>query len=199
MNNHLLLGRKTMTNLDRVLKSRDMTLLMKVHIVKDMVFPVVMHRCESWITKKTEHRTYTLELWCWRRRLRVPWPARRSNQSILKEISPEYSLEGLMLKLQLILRPPDAKNWLIGKDPDAGKDWRREEKGTTEDEMVGWHHRRDGREFEQAPELVMDREAFTVHGAANIPQWLNSTLSTPSTNHSINCTSLYWHKRALLK
>ena len=101
MNNHLLLGRKTMTNLDRVLKSRDMTLLMKVHIVKDMVFPVVMHRCESWITKKTEHRTYTLELWCWRRCLRVPWPARRSNQSILKEISPEYSLEGLMLKLKL--------------------------------------------------------------------------------------------------
>ena len=131
--------------------------------------------------------------------LRDPWTTRRSNQSILKEISPEYSLEGLMLKLQLILRPPDAKNWLIGKDPDAGKDWRREEKGTTEDEMVGWHHRRDGREFEQAPELVLDREAFTVHGAANIPQWLNSTLSTPSTNHSINCTSLYWHKRALLK
>ena len=101
VNNHLLLGRKTMTNLDRVLKSRDMTLLMKVHIVKDMIFPVVMHRCESWMTKKTEHRTYILKLWCWRRLLRVPWPARRSNQSILKEISPEYSLEGLMLKLKL--------------------------------------------------------------------------------------------------
>ena len=95
------LGRKFMTNLDSILKSRDIILPTKVHLVKDMVFPVVMHRCESWITKKTEHRTYTLELWCWRRRLRVPWPARRSNQSILKEISPEYSLEGLMLKLKL--------------------------------------------------------------------------------------------------
>ena len=83
-----------------------------------------------------------------RRLLRVPWTARRLNQSILKEISPEYSLEGLMLKL-LILWPPDSKNWLLGKDPDAGKDWRQEKKGTTEDEMVGWHHWLHGYEFEQ--------------------------------------------------
>ena len=92
------------------------------------------------------------ELWCWRRLLRVLWTARRSNQSILKEINPEHSLEGLMLKPKLqILWPPDGKNWLIEKDPDAGKGWRQEEKGTTEDEMVGWHHWLDGHEFEQSP------------------------------------------------
>ena len=99
---HLLHGRKAMTTQDSVLKSRDITLLTKVHIVKAMVFPVVMHRCESWTIKKTEHlRTDAFKLWCWRRFLRVPWTARRSNQSILKEINPEYSLEGLMLKLKL--------------------------------------------------------------------------------------------------
>ena len=101
-----------------------------------------MYGCESWTIKKTEHwRIDAFELWCWRRLLRVPWTARRSNQSILKEISAEYSLKGLMLKLKLpILWPPDAKNWLIWKDPDAGKDWRQEEEGMTENKMVGWHH-----------------------------------------------------------
>ena len=95
---------------------------------------------------------FAFDLCCWRRLLRVPWTARRSNQSILKEISPEYSLEGLMLKLKLpILWPPDAKNWLLGKDPDAGKDWRQEEKGITEDEMVEWHHWLHRHGFEQAP------------------------------------------------
>ena len=99
---HLLLGRKAMTNLDSILKSRDIILPTKVHLVKAMVFPVVIYGCESWIRKKAEHqRIDAFELWCWRRLLRVPWTARRSNQSILKEISPEYSLEGLMLKLQL--------------------------------------------------------------------------------------------------
>ena len=99
---HLLLGRKVMTNLDSVLKSKDITLTTKVHLVKAMVFPVVMYRCESWTIKKAEHqRIDVFELWCWRRLLRVPWTARRSNQSILKEISPEYSLKGLMLKLKL--------------------------------------------------------------------------------------------------
>ena len=99
---HLLLGRKAMTNLDSVLKSRDVTLLTKAHIVKAMVFPVVMYGCESWTIKKAEHRrTDALELQCWRRLLRVPWTARRSNQSTLKETSPEYSLEGLILKLKL--------------------------------------------------------------------------------------------------
>ena len=99
---HLLLGRKAMTNLDSILKSRDITLPAKVHLVKAMVFPVVMYGCESWTVKKAEHRRIdAFELWCWRRLLRVPWTARRSSQSILKEISPGCSLEGLMLKLKL--------------------------------------------------------------------------------------------------
>ena len=98
----LLLGRKAMANLDSILKSRDITLSTKVHLVKAMVFPVVMYGCESWTIKKAEHRRIdAFELWCWRRLLRVPWTARRSNQSILKEISPRCSLEGLMLKLKL--------------------------------------------------------------------------------------------------
>ena len=98
----LLLGRKIMTNLDSMLKSRDITLPTKVHLVKAIFFPVVMYGCESWTVKKAEHQKIdAFELWCWRRLLRVPWTARRSNQSILKEISPEYSLEGLMLKLKL--------------------------------------------------------------------------------------------------
>ena len=98
----LLLGRKVLTKLDSILKSRDITLPTKVHLVKAMVFPVVTYGCNSWTIKKAEYqRTDAFELWCWRRLLRVPWMARRSNQSILKEISPEYSLEGLMLKLKL--------------------------------------------------------------------------------------------------
>ena len=146
----LLLGGKAKTSLDSILKSRDITLLTKVCIVKAMVFPVVMYGCESWTIKKAECcRIDAFELWCWRKLLRVPWTARRSNQSILKEISPEYSLEGLMLKLKLqYFWPPDVKNWLTGKNPDAGKDWRQEEKGKTEDEMIGWHHRLNGHESE---------------------------------------------------
>ena len=98
----LLLGRKAMTNLDSILKSRDITLPTKIHLVKAMVFPVVIYGCESWTIKKAEHqRIDAFELWCWRRLLRVPWTAKRSNQSILKEISPEYSLQGLMLRLKL--------------------------------------------------------------------------------------------------
>ena len=113
-----------MTNLNSILKSRDITLPTKVHLVKAMVFPVVMYGCESWTVKKAERqRIDAFQLWCWRRFLRVPWTARRSNQSILKETSPGCSLEGLMLKLKLqILWPHDAKNSLMGKDPDAGKD-----------------------------------------------------------------------------
>ena len=99
---HLLLGRKFMTNLDSIFNSRDITLLTKVHRVKAMVFPVIMYGCESWTVKKAEHwRIDAFDLWCWRRLLRVPWTARRFNQSMLKEISPEYTLEGLMLKLKL--------------------------------------------------------------------------------------------------
>ena len=107
---------------------------------------------ESWTIKKSEHwRIDAFELWCWRRLLRVPWTARRSNQSILKEISPECSLEGVMLKLKLQYFGHHAKSWLIGKDPGAGKDWGQEVKGTTEDEMVGWHHRLDGHGFGWTP------------------------------------------------
>ena len=109
----------------------------------------VMYGCESWTIKKDERRRIdAFKLWCWRRLLRVPWTARRSNHSILKEINPEYSLFELVLKFP-ILRPPDAKSWLIGKDPDVGKHWRQEEKGVTEDEMVGWQYWLKGHEFEQ--------------------------------------------------
>ena len=145
----LLLGRKTMTNLDSILKSRDITLLTKVCLVKAMVFPVVRYGCESWTIKKAEHwRIDAFELWCWRRLLRVPWTAGIFNQSILKEISSEYSLERLMLTPQY-LWPPDVKSWLIGKDSDAGKNWEQEVKRLTENEMVGWHSRLNGHEFEQ--------------------------------------------------
>ena len=120
---HLLLGRKAMTNLDSILESRDITLLTEVHLVKAMVFPVVMYGCESWTIKKAEHQGIdAFELWFWRRLLRVLWTARRSNQSILKEISPEYSLEGLMLKLKLqsfghLMRRTDfwEKTLILGK------------------------------------------------------------------------------------
>ena len=107
-----------------------------------------MYGCESWTKKKAEHwRIDAFELWCWTRLLRVPWTARRSNQSILKEIIPEYSLEGFMLKLKLQYFGHLMQSWLIWKDPDAGKDWGQEEKGTTEDEMVGWYHWLDGHGF----------------------------------------------------
>ena len=128
---HLLLGAKAMTNLDSVLKSRNITLLTKVHLIKAMVFPAVMYGYASWTIKKSEcWRIDAFELWAWRKFLRVPWTARRSNQSILKEISPEYSLEGLMLKAEApVLWTPDVKNWLIRKDPDAGKGLKEGEEG----------------------------------------------------------------------
>ena len=149
---HLFLGRKVMTNLDSIFKSRDMTLPTKVHLVKAVVFPVVIYGCESWTTKKAEHRrTDAFELWCWRRLLRVPWTARRSNQFILKEISPGCSLEGLMLKLKLqyfghLMQRANLweRLWL----------WERlkakEEQGA-EDEMVWKYHQLNGHEFEQTP------------------------------------------------
>ena len=138
-----------MTNLDSILKSRDITLLTKVHLVKAMVFPVVIYGCENWTVKKAEHqRIDAFKLWCWRRLLGVPWTARGSNQSILKEISPGCSLEGMMLKLKLqycghLMRRVDSL-----EKTDAGRDGGQEEKGTIEDEMAGWNHRLDGRESE---------------------------------------------------
>ena len=146
---HLLLGRKAMTDLDSIFKSRDITLLTKVHIVKAMVFPVVIYGCESWNTKKAEcQRIDAFGLWCWRTLFRVLWTARRSNQSILKEISPDY-WKNWCWSWSSSTWPPDAKNWLIRKDPDAGKDERQKEKGAAEDEMVGWHYQLNGHEFEQ--------------------------------------------------
>ena len=139
-----------MTNLNSILKSRDITLPTKVHLVKAMVFPVVVYGCESWTAKKADgQRIDAFELWCWRRLLRVPWTARRSNQSILKGISPGCSLEGLMLKVKPqycghLMRRTDSfeKTLMLGKIEG------REEKGTAEDEKVGWHHRLYGCEFE---------------------------------------------------
>ena len=145
----LLLGRKVMTNLDSILKSRDITLSTKVCLIKAMVIPVVMYGYESWTIKKAEcQRIDAFELWCWRSLLRVPWTARRSNQSILKEIGPGISLEGMMLKLKLqyfghLMRRVDSLEKTA-----AGRDCGQEEKGKTEDEMAGWHHGLDGREFE---------------------------------------------------
>ena len=150
---HLLLGRKAMTNLDSVLKSRDITLSTKIRLVKAIIFPVVMYECESWSIKKAERqRIDAFELCGVGEDSWVPWAARRSKQSLLKETSPEYLLEELMLKLKSpILWPCDVKSWLIGKYPDARKDWGQEKKGTTEDEMVGRHHWLIGYESEQAP------------------------------------------------
>ena len=123
---------------------------MKVRIVKAKVFLVVMYRCESWTIKKAEHwRIDVFKLWCWRKLLRVPWTARRSNQSIFKEKNHSWIFIGRTdAKAETpILWPPDVKSWLSGKDPDAGKDWGQEEKGTTEEEMVGWHHWLDAHGF----------------------------------------------------
>ena len=143
-------SRKAMTNLDNILKSRDLTLPTKVHITKAIVFSVVTYRYKNWTIKKAAHwRTDTFPQWCWRIFLRVPWTARRSNRSIVKEISPDYSLEGLILKLKLQYfgHPMWSTDSL---DSEAGKDWR-QKKPMTEDEMIEWHHGLDGLEFERVP------------------------------------------------
>ena len=142
-----------MTNLNNILKSRDITLQTKMLVVKAVVFPVVMYGCKSWTIKKAKcQRIDAFKLWCWRRLLRVPWISRRWNQSILKEIDLQIFTGRTDPEAETPVRwPSDAKNWLIEKDPDAGKDWRKEEKGMTEDEMVGWHLWLKGQEFEQAP------------------------------------------------
>ena len=143
-----------MTNLDSIFKSRDITLPTKVRLVKAMIFPVVMHGCESWTVKKAERwRIDAFELWCWRRLLRVPWTARRSNQSILKDVSPGCSLEGMMLKLKLqylghLMRRADSLKKTHRKRLWC---WEGLGAGGEGDEMAGWHHRLDGRESEWTP------------------------------------------------
>ena len=171
-----------------------------VCLVKAMIFPVVMYGCESWTIKKAEHRRIdAFELWCWRRLLRVPWTARKSNQSIL---------EGSVLFIGRtdveaetpILWPPDVKSWLIWKDPDAGKDWGQEEKGTTEDEMAGWHHQLSGHNmgFGGLWELVMEREAWcaAVHGVAKsqtrLSDWTELNWGSPD-------IGIAWEKRRISK
>ena len=142
----LLLGRKVKTNLDSIFKSRDITLPAQVCLVKAMVFPVVMYGCESWTIKKAEsQRINAFELWCWRRHLRIPWTTRRSNQSILKEISPGYSLEEMMLQLKRQYFCEELTHW---KRLWCWEGLGQQEKGMTDDEMAGWHHRLNGHEFE---------------------------------------------------
>ena len=164
-----------MTNLDSIFKSRHITLPTKVHLVKAMVFPVVMYGCESWTVKKAEcQRIDAFELCCWKRLLRVPWTARRSNQSILKEVSPGISLEGMMLKLKL--QYFGHLMWRV----DAGRDWGQEENGTTEDVMAGWHHRLDGRVFEWTPGVGDGQGGLACcdswgHKESDMTEWLNWT------------------------
>ena len=170
-----------MTNLDSIFKSRDITLPTKVRLVKAMVFPVVMYGYESWTVKKAEHwRIDAFELWCWRRPLRVPWTAGRSNQSILKEINPGISLEGLMLKVKLqyfghVMRRVDSL-----ENFDAGRDWGQEEKGMTEDEMAGWRHWLDGRESEWIPGVGDGQGGVACCNSwgckeSDTTEWLNRT------------------------
>ena len=178
---HLLLGRKVMTNLDSIFKSRDIALPTKVCLVKAMVFPVVMYGCESWTGKKAEcWRIDAFELSCWRRILRVPWTPRRSNQPILKEISPGCSLEGLMLKLKPNTLVTWCKELTHLKRPWSWERLRAGWKGTTEDEMVGWHHWLNGHGFGWTPGVGVRQGGLVCcglwgHKESDMTEWLNWT------------------------
>ena len=168
-----------MTNLDSILKSRDITLPTKIHLVKAMVFPVVMYGCDSWTIKKGEHwRMDTFEPWCWRR-LESPLDCKE-----IHPVNPKGSQFWIFIGRTdaepetPILWPPDAKNWILGKDPDAVKDWRQDEKRMTEDEMVGWHHRLNGIGLGGLWVLVMDRVLWFMGSQSQ--SWLS------------NCTELNW-------
>ena len=180
---HLLLGRKVMTNLDNILKSRDITLPTKVCLVKALVFPIVMYGCESWTIRKAEHwRSDAFELWCWRL-LRIPWTARSSNQSILEEVSPEYSLEGLMLKRNsnALATWWELTHW---KRPWC---WERLKAGREGDNRGwdSWHHRLNGHEFELAPGVGEGQGSL-----ACCSPWGHKE---PDTTEQLNRTELIWN------
>ena len=178
---HLLLGRKAMTNLDKILKSRDITLPTKVYLVKAMVFPVIMH--SHWTIMKVEldyNESWVQKNWCFstvvlEKTLESPLESKE-----IKPVNPKRNQSWIFIARTdeaeaPILWPPDAKHWLIGKDPDAGKDWRQQENGMTEDEMVGWHHWVNGHEFEQAMGVGEGQEHWhaAVHGVAKSQTWLS--------------------------
>ena len=202
----LFLGRNAMTNLDSILKSIGITLLTESHLVKVMVFPVVMYGCESWTTKKVEcWRIDAFELWCWRRLFESPLDCKEIKPIILKENQSWIFIVRTDTETEApIIWSPDAKSWLIRKNPDAGKEWRQEEKGLTEDEMVGWHHWLNGHEFEQAPGVGDGQGSLACcsplgHKNSDMTEWLNWTdewneMEAPDFVLSIftNLPIMYW-------
>ena len=183
----LLLGRKVMTNLDSILKNRDITLPTKVRLVKAMVFPVVMYRCENWTVKKAEHwGIAAFELWCWRRLLRVPWTSRRSSQSILWRSVLDVHWKDWCWGWNSSTLATSCEELTHWKDPDARRFWGQEVKGTTEDEMARWHHWL-GHSLSELRELVLDREAWraAIHGVSKSQTRLSDWTE-------LQCSCLQW-------